>query len=109
MTGPAGPGRTADPDAIARRVSERAERTRRRQLETAVAKLDDDRRDELAALCDQLTERVLAGSLAALDVAGERDDRELARAVATLFDVERERTAVEDEYSAREAVAPGER
>lgn len=92
---------------VSRTLRQRAERTKRRQVDIATAKLDGDRRAELETLCDRLTDRLLGGPLAALEVASERDDPELARSVATLFDIEDSGRAVGAD-DARETV-PAER
>ena len=96
-----------DPATVARQLCERAERTKRRQVAVAAEKLDDPDSDELDALCERLTARILAGPLAALEVAADHDDPELARAVTTLFAIEGRDGSVETtEDDAREALVP---
>ncbi|WP_049941115.1 hypothetical protein [Halorhabdus utahensis] len=89
MSGATGDDTAVDPDVIARRVRNRAEQTKRREVAVATAKLDGRYHEELEALSEQLTGRLLAGPLAALEVAAERDDQTLAGDVATLFGVDR--------------------
>jgi len=88
MSRPTGEDETVDPDVVARRLRERAASTKRRQVALATEKLDGHHRDELAELGEHLVDRLLAGPLGTLSLAAERNDPELARTVATLFDVD---------------------
>ncbi|MFB6200773.1 MAG: hypothetical protein ABEI98_02065 [Halorhabdus sp.] len=81
-----------DPDAVARRLRARADRYERQQLALASDKFDD--RDALESVSRRIRHRLLAGPLTALEIASKDDDTELARIVATLFDI-----AVDDDAS----------
>ncbi|WP_181686994.1 hypothetical protein [Halorhabdus salina] len=79
-----------DPDlqAAARRLRERAEREKRRQLAVARRDVDDRHHEALEQLADQLVASLLSRPQAALALASERGDEELAETLLDLYDLE---------------------
>lgn len=73
----------------AERLRERGEREKRRQLAIARRKLDERHHDAIEDLADRLVDRLLSRPLAALALAEETGDEELARTVLALYDLDR--------------------
>ncbi|WP_195837590.1 hypothetical protein [Halorhabdus sp. CBA1104] len=74
--------------AAARRLRERAKREKRRQLAVARRDVDDCHHEALEQLADQLVARLLARPQAALSLAEECHDEELAETLLSLYDLD---------------------
>lgn len=97
--GPSGDGSTddgaPDPDRVRRRIRDRAERIERREVGEAISSLEarggltDEQRETVRLLGTAIARGLTAAPESALDRTA-RDDPATVRAVARLFDVERE-------------------
>jgi glutamyl-tRNA reductase len=76
-----------DLQAAARRLRARAEREKRRQLAVARRDVEDRHHEALEQLADQLVAGLLSRPQAALALAEEREDDELAEILLALYDL----------------------